>query len=97
MVYKELVSYLNTKCWLKIIAKALAMRLKEALPKLISFQQTTYVKKGSPRLISDILEMKENLNFEGYVVTVDIEKASEFLNHSFLLVIFKNMDMNMTL
>ena len=62
------------------------MRLKEALPKLISFQQTAYVKKGSPRLISDILEMKENLNLKGYVVTVNIEKASKFLNHSFVLV-----------
>ena len=43
----------------KIVAKALAARLKEALSKLISFQQTTYVKNWligeAGRLISEIL------------------------------------------
>ena len=45
----------------KTVAKALATRLKETLPKLISFQQTGYVKNRfigeGGRLISDILEM----------------------------------------
>ena len=48
----------------KIIAKALATRLNETLPKLISFQQTAYVKNiigEGGRLISDILEMSEVL------------------------------------
>ena len=64
----------------KIIAKALATRLKETLPKLISFQQTAYVRNRfigeGGRLISDILEMSESLNLKGYVVTVDIKKHS---------------------
>ena len=74
----------------KIIAKALAARLKETLPKLISFQKTAYVRnrfiyeKGG--IISDILEMSESLNLKGYIVTVDIEKAFDSLSHSFLLV-----------
>ena len=64
----------------KIIAKALATRLKETLPKLMSFQQTAYVRNRfigeGGRLISDILEMSESLNLKGYVVTVDIKKHS---------------------
>ena len=43
----------------KIISKALAIRLKETLPDLISFKQTAYVKnrfirKGG-RFVSDVL------------------------------------------
>ena len=71
----------------KIIAKALAARLKETLPRLISFQETAYVKNRfigeGGRLISDILEMSESLNLKGYIVTVDIEKAFDSLSHSF--------------
>ena len=79
----------------------LATRLIETLPKLISFQQTAYVKNRFigewGRLISDILEMSESLNLKGYIVTVDIEKAFDSLSHSFLLACLKNMDMEMTL
>ena len=60
----------------KVIAKALATSLKETLSKLISFQQTVYVKKRfvdeGGRLISDILEMIECLNLEGYIVYLSI-------------------------
>ena len=77
----------------KTIAKALATRLKEILPKLISFQQMAYVKnrfigKGG-RLISDVLEISESLNLKGYIVNVDIEKAFDSLSHSFLLACLK--------
>ena len=55
------------------------MRLKETLPKLISSQQTAYMKKRFigevGRLISDTLEMSKSLNLKSYIVTVDIEKA----------------------
>ena len=58
--------------------------------KLISFQQTAYVKNRfideGGRLISDILEMSESFNLKGYIVTVDIEKAFDSLSHSFLLL-----------
>ena len=74
----------------KIIAKALATRLKETLPKPISFQQTAYVKNRfigeGGRLVSDILEMSESLNFKGYISTVDIGKVFNSLSHSFLHV-----------
>ena len=42
------------------------------------------------RLISDILEMSESLNFKGHIVTVDIEKAFDSLSHSFSLACLKN-------
>ena len=71
----------------------LATSLKETLSKLISFQQTVYVKSRfiveGGRLISDILEMIESLNLIGYIVTVDIEKAFDSLSHSFLLACLK--------
>ena len=74
----------------KIIAKALATRLKQILPKLISFYQTAYVKNRftgeGARLISHILEMNKSLNLKGYLVTADIEKLFDSLSHSFLLV-----------
>ena len=77
----------------KIIAKALATRLKETLPKLISFQQTTYVKNRfideGGRLISDKLETSESLNLKSYTATVDIEKAFDSLSHYFLLACLK--------
>ena len=63
----------------KIIVKALATRLKETLSKLISFQQTAFVKNRfigeGGRFISDTLEMSKSLNLKSYIVTVDIEKA----------------------
>ena len=33
--------------------------------------------------------MSESLTFKGYIVTADIEKAFDFLSHSFLLVCLK--------
>ena len=80
----------------KIIAKALITRLKETLPKLISFQQTEYVKNrfigDGERLISDILEISESLNFKGFIVTLDIEKISDSLSHSFLLACLRKYE-----
>ena len=93
------ISLLNFDC--KIIAKALATRLKETLPKLMSFQQTASVKNRfigeGGRLISDILEISECLNLKVYIVTVDTEKAFDSLSHFFYLLVLKNMDMEMTL
>ena len=87
MVYKKLASYLLTISLLnvdyKIIAKALAARLKETLPRLISFQETAYVKNRfigeGGRLISDILEMSESPNLKVFILTVGIEKAFDSL------------------
>ena len=73
----------------KIISKALSEKLKEVLPDLISSQQTAYVKNRhigeTGRLISDLIEITEIRNIEGFLVTMDIEKAFDSLDHNFLI------------
>ena len=73
----------------KLISKELDERLKKVLPSLTSKNQTAYVKgrfisKGG-RLFSDILEISDNLKIKGFLMTVDIEKAFDSVNHLFLI------------
>ena len=78
---------------IKILSKALAKRLKEVLPCLISAQQTAYVKNRnigeSGRLISDIIEIANTRKMEGFLVTMDVEKAFDSLDHTFLISVLK--------
>ena len=73
----------------KIMSKALANRLKETLPDLISSQQTAYVENrftgGRGRVISCILEISNVFNLRGCIMTEEIEKAFDSLSHSFSL------------
>ena len=66
--------------------------LKNNLPSLISPNKIAYVKNKclseSGRQISDTDE-SECLNIEGYLVTTDIRKAFESVNHFFLLAVLK--------
>ena len=68
--------------------------MKETLPSLISPHQTAYVKNRcvneSGKLISDIIEVSDQLNIPEYLVTMDIEKAFDSLDHIFLLNVLKN-------
>ena len=74
---------------MKIILKAFSSRLKNNLPSIISSEQTAYVNKmyimEDGRFISDIIEMRNIENVKGFIVSMDIEKAFDFLDHSFLL------------
>ena len=85
------ISLLNVDT--KIISKALASRLKEVLPDIISHDQTAYVRGRfigeSTRLISDILEFTDLYNIEGYILTADLEKAFDSMDHTFLLATLK--------
>ena len=78
---------------IKILSKALAKRLKEVLPCLISAQQTAYVQNRnigeSGRLISDIIEIANTRQMEGFLVTMDLEKAFDSLDHKFLISVLK--------
>ena len=71
----------------KIISKLLAIRMKYVLPDLISRQQTAYKKERfigeGGKLISDIIEVCDTFNFEGFLVSMDMEKAFDSLNHNF--------------
>ena len=64
------------------------------LPFLISSNQTAYVEgrfiSEGGRLFSDILQVTDFLNIRGLVVTVDIQKAFDSVNHLFLITALKN-------
>ena len=69
----------------KLISKVLAEKLKNVLPSLISSDQTAYAKgrfiSESVRLISDVLEICDNLQIKGFLMTVDIEEVFDSINH----------------
>ena len=77
----------------KIISKVFSNRLKNVIPSLISFEQTAYVQNRTisegGRLISDIIEITDILEIDGFLVTMDIEKAFDSLDHSFLVSTLK--------
>ena len=84
---------LNTD--LKVFSKALTAKLKYVPLSLITLQQTAYVQNSyigeAGRLISDILDISNKLSIDGYLVTVDIEKTSDCLDHGFLLVVLEKL------
>ena len=86
------ISLLNVDT--KLVSKVLAERLKTALPSLISSNQTAYlngrfISEGG-RLISDIFEVSDLLKLKGLLLTVDIDKAFDSVNHNFLLRALEN-------
>ena len=85
------ISLLNIDA--KLISKVLAKRIKKHLLSLISSNQTTYVDKRSisegSRLISDILGITEFLKIKGLLLTVNVEKAFDSVDHRFLIDVLK--------
>ena len=77
----------------KLLSKTLAERLKTILPFIISHDQTAYVANRflgeSVRLISDILETSKTQNIEGFLLTMDIEKAFDSVDHTFLFSVLQ--------
>ena len=77
----------------KIISKALATRLKKVMHNLISSNQIAYINNRfiieGGRLISDILDICNTLQIEEFLLTVDIEKAFDSVDHSFLINVLK--------
>ena len=62
---------------------------------MISHKKTAYVKDRficeTGRLISDIIEVSDAFNIDGFLVAMDIEKAFSSLSHSFLLAVLKKI------
>ena len=81
------ISLLNVDT--KIVSKSLAGRFSPILPTIISSDQTAYVKGRyigeSIRLISDILDISHKYSIPGYMLTVDLQKAFDSIDHVFLL------------
>ena len=93
VTFKTLMTTTNTWLDSKLISKTLALRLKNILPSLISPNQTAYVKNRfvseGGRLISDIMDVSEHLNIEGFFRNNIIQKEFDSVNHSFLLAFIK--------
>ena len=62
---------------------------------MITSQQTAYIQNRfiseTGRLISDILEMSDKLNVSGFIAAMDIEKAFDSLDHTFLVSVLKKI------
>ena len=85
------ISLLNMDA--KLISKALAECVRNVIPSLVSNNQIVYVNNRfiseGGRLISDILEMIKSLQIDGILMTVDIEKAFDSVNHVFLISVLE--------
>ena len=78
---------------MKQILKVLASHLKSVISTIVNENQAAYVNnrflsEGST-LISDVLEITNSFDIEGLLMTVDIEKAFDSINHSFLMYVLK--------
>ena len=93
------ISLLNVD--VKLISKVLSNRIKNLLPNLISNNQNACVANRfiiceGERIISDNLEMRDILNMEDYLLTKDIEKAFDSVDHCFLLAILEKYGLRKT-
>ena len=56
-----------------------------------SYVANRFISEGR-RLVSDVLEITDILNMEGYLLTIDIEKAFDSVDHNLLLAILVKCD-----
>jgi len=86
------ISLLNVDT--KILSKTIASKLKTVLPTLVKSDQTAYVPGRfigeSCRLISDVIEIADKLKLDGWLVTMDIQKAFDSVDHDFLFCTLEN-------
>ena len=83
-VYREWL--LN--CDYKIASKAIASRIKSFLPKLISHDQTGFLKGRcigeNIRLLDSVIKYTEEKNIPGLLLFIDFEKAFDTVEWSFI-------------
>ena len=79
----------------KMLSKVLASKVRKVLPSIIKCDQTAYVANRfigeSIRMTSDILELTKKLKIGGFILTMDIEKAFDSVDHVFLLAVLEKM------
>ena len=77
----------------KIAARALAKRLQNVIPNIISFDQMGYIKNRSAaeniRLVQDLLDFCSYTNIPGIFLFLDFKKAFDNVEHNFLFEILK--------
>ena len=78
---------------MKLISKVLATCLKSVISTMVNENQVAYINSRfiseSGRLISDVLEIANSSDIERLLMTLDIEKAFDSINHSFLMCVLK--------
>ena len=83
-----------TTCDYKILAFTLADRLHKVIDKIISKDQSGYIKTRfigqNIRLVEDIIEYIEEKEKQGIILFIDFEKAFDFLEWQFMLKSLKN-------
>ena len=52
----------------------------------VTYVNNRFITEGG-RLASDILEITDSMDIQNFLMTIDIEKAFDSINHSFLLYI----------
>ena len=77
----------------KLVSKVLSERLKTTLPCLISSNQGAYSNgrfiSERGRLISNTFEVSDLLKVKGFLLTVDMERDFNSVNHNFLLKVIE--------
>lgn len=80
----------------KIITKTLANRMKGVMNDLIQPDQSGFLKgrniANNIRLTMDIIDYTESNNIAGAILLLDIEKAFDSVNHSFMLEVLKRFN-----
>ena len=80
---------------MKLISKILASCLKSVISSIANKDQVAYVHNRfiseSGRMISDVLEITNSLDIEELLIAVDIEKAFDSINDSFLMCVLKKL------
>ena len=88
------MTYLTSKCRYENNLEGTLQFLKSVISTIVNENQVAYVNNSfieSGRLISGVLENTNSLNIEGLLMTVDIEKAFDSINHSFLICVLKKV------
>ena len=80
----------------KIVTKCLAKRLDKKIPVLIHETQSAFVRNryigDVIRLIEEVMNYTEHMNLPGILITVDLEKAFDSLEWSYLFKVLKTFD-----
>jgi hypothetical protein len=77
-----------SNCDIKICTKALAIRTNKVLKEILITTQTGYIPgtqvNDNSRLLEEIIEFMEKTKQDGYLITLDAQKAFDSVDHNYL-------------